>query len=276
MASTSAAVKAPKPYNAYRHLSSGLFLSNKSVVAMLAGYFDECYSHPPRPLVYTIAGYIAEDKKWKEFDRQWQQALDKENIPVFQMRVFARREGIYKNWADTKRTRYLHRLHGIIHRHAIADFAVSVVIADYDKIMPPDLKDSFGDPRAFAVFNCVRLIKGWANRADITEPVDFVFNKGAMRDVPIRAVFGGLDKTQEAGQQIGGVSFYGKEARPLQAADTAAYENMREMRRRVDPDNTDDQRGAYMSLIRPESKWINLDAAQLLKLLGSQHGHINS
>jgi hypothetical protein len=252
-----------------------ILLSNKSVIAMLVGYFDMSYSHPPRPLVYTIAGYISEDKKWSEFNKQWQQALDKENITVFQIREFVRRTGIYKNWPDTKRTRYLRRLHGIIHRHAIADFAVSVVTADYDKVMPPDLKASIGDPHAFAAFNCLRLIKSWAKRTDITEPVHFVFNEGAMRGASIRTVFGGLDETQERGQPIGGVSFYGKKMLPLQAADVAAYENMREMRRRADTDNTDNQRGAYKSLIRPESIWVYLDAAQLLKLLGGRHGHIN-
>jgi hypothetical protein len=89
-------------------------------------------------------------------------------------------------------------------------------------------------------------------------------------------VFGGLVETKEGDQLIGSVSFYGKKILPLQAADAAAYENMREMRRRVDPDSTDDQRGAYKSLIRPESKWVYLDAAQLLKLLGGRQDHINS
>jgi hypothetical protein len=88
-------------------------------------------------------------------------------------------------------------------------------------------------------------------------------------------VFGGLVETKEGDQLIGSVSFYGKKILPLQAVDAAAYENMREMRRRVGPDNTDDQRGGYKSLMRLESKWIYLDAAQLLKLLDGWHGHIN-
>lgn len=243
---------------------------------MLTGYFDVSYSHPPKPLVYTIAGYISEDKKWEEFNKQWQQALDKENIPVFQMSDFARGTGIYYNWANTKRAQYLHRLHGVIHRHVMADFAVSVVIPDYDEVMPPDLKASFGDPHAFAAVNCLRLVKRWAERADITEPIHLVLNEGALRSRPIHAVFGRLVETKEGDQLIGSVSFYDKKILPLQAADAAAYENMREMRRRVDLDSTDDQRGAYKSLIRPESKWVYLDAAQLLKLLGGRQDHINS
>ena len=41
------------------------------LIVMLTLYLDESYSHPPAPLVYTVAGYIATDKKWRKFHKEW-------------------------------------------------------------------------------------------------------------------------------------------------------------------------------------------------------------
>ena len=67
---------------------------------MLTLYGDESYSHPPAPLVYTIAGYISETYRWEKFEREWAKVLEKENIEFFHMKDFAQKKGVYETWED--------------------------------------------------------------------------------------------------------------------------------------------------------------------------------
>lgn len=237
---------------------------------MLTGYFDESYSHPPKPEVYTVAGYVSEDRKWKKFDKQWRQALGDEGVDFFHMKDFAHQKKAFKDWPAEKRKQYLGRLHGIIHRHVIADFAVSVVVADYDEVITPNIRAGFGEPHVFAAIGCMKLIALWAKRINLREHMLYVFEKGTIHDKTVRRVFGAFDDTHSEHYRASGCAFFDKrDLLPLQAADILAYENMLEMRRRIDPDNTRDRRGSIKNLERRGSEWIYYDKAQLLKVLDS-------
>lgn len=240
-------------------------------MAVLTGYFDEIYSHPPKPEVYTVAGYVSEDWRWKRFNSEWARALADEDIPYFHMIDCAHKKGVYAEWSEDKRKRFLKKLHYIIRSNTIVDFAVSVVVADYNEVIPPEnvvLRTGFGEPHVFAVIGCLKDIHEWARHARLADRINYVFEQGTVHDVTVRRVFGSFDDAHNEHYRSRGCAFYDKRDRaPLQAADALAYENMSEMRRRIDPSNTRPMRASAKNLVRPASSWAYYDKAQMLKVV---------
>jgi hypothetical protein len=97
-------------------------------MAMMSIYIDESYSHRPKPEVYTIAGYVSEDWRWKRFEREWSKTLTSEGLEYFHMVEFAHKKGVYADWPETKRRKFLRTLHYIIHSNTIIDFSVNGVV----------------------------------------------------------------------------------------------------------------------------------------------------
>ena len=69
-------------YDAFEHLCHVAFPegSKGRLMAMLTAYFDESYSHktlaePDKPLVYTVAGWVATVEGWRAFRKEWKKAL---------------------------------------------------------------------------------------------------------------------------------------------------------------------------------------------------------
>ena len=260
-----------KPYSPVEHLSSALFRfdAKERVMAMLTMYIDESYSHPPKPLVYTVAGYISQDWRWKRFEREWFQALKLEGLEYFHMTEFAHKKKVYSDWPEKKRQKFLRKLHHIIHSNTIIDFAASVVVADFDEVITQDIREGFGEPHVFAAVACMKHIAIWARKTHLKDQILYVFERGTVHDKTVRQVFDlTIDAESSIHYRIGGYAFHDKkELLPLQAADTLAYENMLEMRRRIDPDNNRPTRASIRNLERPQSRWYYYDKAQLLSIL---------
>jgi len=58
---------------------------------MFAAYFDESYSHPPTPLVYTVAGYVSTVQEWKRFQKEWRRELGRAGVDFFHMTTYEAR-----------------------------------------------------------------------------------------------------------------------------------------------------------------------------------------
>jgi hypothetical protein len=262
-------------YNSYspvEHLSSALFRfdAKERLMAMLTMYIDESYSHPPKPEVYTIAGYISHDWRWRKFEVEWYRALKSEGLEYFHMIEFAHKKGVYADWPEKKRQKFLRKLHFIIHSNTIVDFSVNVVIADYNELMTPDVRRGFGEPHPFAVIGCLKHIAVWAKETHMKDRILYVFEKGTVHDKLLRTIFDtSFDDEHNEHYRISGYAFHGKkELLPLQAADTLAYENMLELRRRIDPDNTRPTRRSIINLHRPpKSQWFYYGRQELLTIL---------
>jgi len=182
------------------------------------------------------------------------------------MKDLAHKKGVYKNWVEKKRQKFLRSLHYVIKSNTMIDFAVNVVVKDYDEMLPIGsvLRRSFGEPHVFAAIGCLKDIHNWAETENIKDRVDYVFEKGTIHDVELRRVFGSFDEAANQHYRSRGVSFFDKrEFTPLQAADTLAYENMLDLRRTIDPENARPMRLSAKNLERSVSHWVYYDKAQL-------------
>jgi len=234
-------------------------------------YLDESYSHSPKPLVYTIAGFVSHDWRWRRFEAEWDKALTAAGLDYFHMAEFAHRKGIYESWTEKKRQKFLRNLQYIIHSNTIIDFANSVVVADYDELITPDIRYGFGEPHVFATIACLKDIAVWVQNSHLGEKdrISYVFEQGTVHDKTLRVIFERyMNSEQEIYYRLGGWDFRDKkEVTPLQSADMLAYENMLEMRRRIDPDNARNPRASIINLERPQSEWGHYGKKQLLEIL---------
>ena len=242
-------------------------------MAILTMYIDESYSHPPQPLIYTIAGYISEDWRWRRFEVEWHKTLKTFglNDTPFHMKDFAHSKGVYKGWPEKKRIKFLRTLQHIIKENTIKDFAVSVVVADYDKLLPPqsNIRFGFGEPHVFTIIGCMKNIGTWQKETHRNDPMLYAFERGTTHDSMVARVFAELDDQQRDYYRVGGIAFHGKELMPLQAADMLAYEIMLDMRRQSDPTNTRDRRASLKNLYRPDiSDWGFYNEEHLMIVLG--------
>jgi hypothetical protein len=239
-------------------------------MAMLTLYLDESYSHPPAPLIYTVAGYIATVNEWRKFQKEWRRELDRAGIDFFHMTTFEARRKEYEGWSNEKRVEVLKRLHRSIHRRILTGFASSVVVADYNEVMNPNIRRGYGEPHEFAVVACMKYIRDWGNQNGYHEPIAYVLESGSDRQKIVNAVFNHMDEEQRREYRIGSWTFADKrDLNPLQAADILAYEMTKEMTRRLDKSNTRPVRRSMQNLAKghPDAHLMYADREQLLFIL---------
>lgn len=250
---------------------------------MLTAYFDESYSHPPTPRVYTVAGYVSTVDEWRKFQKEWRRELGIAGVvDFFHMTQFEARvkdaegnlHGIsgYKDWDTEKRVKVLKRLHRTIHRRVLIGVAASVVVDDYDELITHDLRPGFGDPHEFAVVACLKHIRQWGKENGYSEPINYVFESGSDRQNVVDRTFhhAYLDEEKRREYRIGSWIFANKrDSNPLQAADILAYECMKEVSRRFDTGNTRPVRRSMENLAKEAylNEWHYYDRKQLLFIL---------
>lgn len=238
---------------------------------MLTIYLDESYSHPPAPLVYTVAGYISTDIEWRKFQKEWRRELDKAGIDFFHMTNYESRVKEYEDWSNEKRIEVLRRLHRTIHRRVLTGFAASVVVADYNELINPSIRMGFGEPHEFAVIACMKHIRLWSNTRGHHEPIAYVLESGSDRQKIVNRSFqhAYMDEEKRREYRIGSWTFADKrDLNPLQAADILAYENTKEMCRRLDKNTTRPVRRSIQNLTKAHlDEWFYYDRKQLLFIL---------
>ncbi len=216
---------------------------------MLTVYFDESYSHSPAPLVYTVGGYLATDRRWRKFEKEWKAVLDSESLPPFSMKDFDNPHSkTYGTWPKEKKITFLKTLHGIINKTYLMSFSTSVIVSDYQALSDVE-KFVFGRPHPCAAVNCLKHIAEWATEAGVIEPILYVFEEGTVDDKELRRLFNQtVTAEQKAHYRIRSLAFGTKELSPLQAADIVAYETRKEISRRLDSEHHRDVRASIKHL----------------------------
>jgi hypothetical protein len=240
---------------------------------MLVGYFDESYTHPPSPRVYTLAGYISTDKQWVKFEREWGQVLSDAAIPFFHMTTFEARRKEYAGWSNEKRIQILRRLHAIIKKRVFAGFAVSVVMSDYEEIMSDEVIGYFGNHHQFVTIACMQYISNWLRTQNYKEPISYVFESGSGFDADVVRLIESIINDEKVADVYlaGSCTIENKRMLlPLQAADILAYEVTKVHAREIDNGNTRPIRQSIRNLRLPSfNEWYYFTKNELLAKIES-------
>lgn len=209
-------------------------------------YFDESYTHPPEPRVYTVGGYVSTDIQWEKFQKEWRRILDSENIPYFHMVDFQACKPPYGAWSKDKRANFLASLHAVIHERTLMSFATTANRTDFEALTP-EQKKRLVNPHVFAAKNCMKAVGFWAAENIINHPlIAYVFEKGSEHDKQVKKLLDAeLPDEDRWFFRMASLTHVDKKVKtPLQAADVVAYEAMKEITRRL---NAENQRSARLS-----------------------------
>jgi hypothetical protein len=119
------------------------------------GYFDASGHPDDRPFV-VVAGFLATEKQWLEFEHSWNAALKRHNVgETFHMTDF-------ESQLRKDRGKVLDDLTDIIITHTIASFSCSVEMASYRKYNEIyALEERIGAPYAMAARGLAMTINQW-------------------------------------------------------------------------------------------------------------------
>jgi hypothetical protein len=191
-------------------------------------YYDESGS-PDDTIAVVVAGFVASDEQWKEFERNWNDTLKQFGVSLFHMREFAHSRGEFARWKDhlkvesqkQERQYFLGQLVGHILLRARRSFAHSVLMRDYREVNKEYLLSDGGiTPYALCGRTCVARSSIWAQKYGIPESaLQHVFEDGSIGK-------GDLRERILRDKGIAPVFKKKSECVPLQAADLLAYEHL--------------------------------------------------
>lgn len=196
----------------------------------LVAYLDESGTHDPRGAepsseYAVIAGYVAEDKEWKHFNRAWRKVLRAYDARIFHMKDYAHSRGEFQGWSKVKRDSFCIALTDAIHGHALFGLGGLVLIRDYDTIVPEALKHEIRHPWYFC-FSV--LMRGIRQSYKYLRPgrIRFVFDRNYEFQSTATEMFHRLKGyNPEHAERLDEIRFLPKDNIPaLQAADFLAWE----------------------------------------------------
>jgi hypothetical protein len=152
------------PYSYIRHLCWGLFLNHdpqRTWIAVMTEYafYMDTSGHPDDQPYIVVAGFLATEQQWFEFEPEWKAALQKHNLgTVFHMVDF-------ESSKPKNRGAVLEHLTGIINSHTTAHFSCFIPMADYKKVNEIyAIEEYLGTPYAVAARGALVHVNSWKKR----------------------------------------------------------------------------------------------------------------
>jgi hypothetical protein len=187
---------------------------------MFTAYFDDSGS-PDDTLAVVVAGFVASDEQWAEFERNWNDSLKQFGISLFHMKDFAHSVGEFSKFKGNKEDRewFLRQLLAHINVRVRHSCGHAVLMDDFRKVNSLLAFEVFGiTPYSLCGRTCLASVSNWAKRWGIAEDqIRYVFEDGSKGK-------GTLEQRILRDKGITPVFKKKRESVPLQAADLFAYE----------------------------------------------------
>lgn len=202
------------------------FGTTKGCLVVLVAYFDE--SGAKDTPVMTMAGYMADERRWKRFEREWAKGLNEYGAKYLHMREYAQSKGEFNGWPEWKRVALMQKLTWVIRSNVMYMTASAVVCSDYKATVGSiDPSDTRRSPFWLCYLSCISSILLYCQKETITDDVALVFDENSESSKHAIGFFTAF-KDYEAipnRSQLVSLSFADdKKITPLQAADLLAYE----------------------------------------------------
>jgi hypothetical protein len=206
---------------------------------VFTAYSDESGSPDNHALV--VAGFVASDQQWKEFERNWTATLCQFGITLFHSAEFAHSVGEFSKWRGHQRNPALKEERQWFLRQLLAHiklrtrfcYSHGVRMAEWREVDEIYFLSALLQPYALCGRTVVKNVDEWAvlNNIPKTE-IQYVFEDGARHK-------GLLQKRIIKDKGFNPIFKKKLEAVPLQAADLLAYETLAGFRDIFDRNITD-------------------------------------
>jgi len=139
-------------------------------------FVDEAgHAKDPNQKYLCLAGLLATEVAWKNFDVEWRGACAAEGLKEpFHMKALAGRRGEFAGWEEKKRRHILSELISVIERAGAIPVGSVVSVAGFDAL-PPEVRRGFKDPHFLAFQTLTYQIAVAASMEREPGPVTMVY-----------------------------------------------------------------------------------------------------
>jgi hypothetical protein len=199
--------------------------------AVIECFFDDSgKENEPSNRFVCVAGYIAHETFWWQFNAAWKHLLLRHGLPYVHLRVFLNMSD-QKHWNRTKRDSVLEEFVSAIKVHRLIGFGVAVDVEAWKKI-PKERRLKFsGSVQEFCVMRILRRIIDRLDESRDPDPISVIFDRDFEYARPRLKLLEYVHKHDpRVGPRVASLNFSDSERFfPLQAADLLAWETRREL-----------------------------------------------
>src|ERR1700723_237460 len=149
---------------------------------MFTAYFDDSGS-PDDTLAVVVAGFVASDGQWTEFERNWNDTLKQFGIPLFHMKEFAHSTGKFSKFKHDKKNRewFLRQLLSHINLRVRHSCGHAVLMDDFRKVNEVYAFEAINiTPYSLCGRTCLASVGNWAKRSGVADDqIRYVFEDGS-------------------------------------------------------------------------------------------------
>jgi Protein of unknown function (DUF3800) len=219
---------------------------------MLKAYVDESGLHAD-PRVFVMAGYVAPDEVWQEFEVSWREMLNRMPVPDEFKHFHATdlqppngQKEFRRLMNQSQRDAILEEAELCAKKSGILGSSITVFLHAYEQIFGP-VREFVGDPYTFAF---QALVVELSHRAELflgcsNERIAFYFAEQGQWRRRAEVHYAEMRQDIHLGcrERLGPITFAAmKKVYPLQVADHLAYETYRAARSVVDGEATAPER----------------------------------
>jgi hypothetical protein len=200
---------------------------------VLKAYFDESGIHAGSKIV-TMAGFIADEIVWEEFDKRWAAALTVAgHNPLLEFKTYDCVHGVHQfsapGWSFAERLALIGTLVTIITETNLMAIGSSVVRKHLNPLLSNEwFRHKVTAPYYLCFEHCVQMAVGWTRRYSTAtgkrERVALIFDVQRAFAPFALELFRQYEASERWKDDLASISFASSEEfSPLQAADIAAY-----------------------------------------------------
>jgi hypothetical protein len=189
-------------------------------------FMDESGTHDGSPVV-AVAGLISTFERWIDLEREWARILMAYHVPVFHMSDFEAGRGVFRGWPPDRRRQFLGRLITTIVDNTIAGFGCAMMMEQYERCVPEDVRLALKHPYYFCLHNCLRTLLVFHDEitGSFQHRFRFLFDRKPTYEGIAAQTYYNVRERLDSPGILGDMTFGNKqEYIPLQAADLLVYE----------------------------------------------------
>ena len=159
-------------YSVIRHMCWGMLLNHDptatwiAIMTEYAAYFDDS-GHPDDQEAVVVGGFIATEREWLLFEREWEEILAHYGMETFHMTDFEKN----KVWPQHRKDAILRRLVSTIKIRTVKSISQIVLMDDYRQENEKwAFEETIGTPYALAGRTAAKALNDW--KRDFARPDD--------------------------------------------------------------------------------------------------------
>lgn len=242
----------------------------------LRAYCDESITHDQAPNIFCIAGWVAHASEWRDFDKEWERALNRESLTEFKASQCAGGGGEYKGRSRADRERLWKRFASILRAMRTVGFGAIIDLDAYDRlatVFKAKRQSKFHDPYYLAFQQQIETMALRMAKMRRMERLSVYFDQMSESKADARAklLYGQLKLSRKLTfvEGLGSLTLDDSKHSPgIQAADLLAFEMRRYFREVVFPVHPKPVRDEWRFLQKRIERVQVFEQTALTKLAG--------